>query len=191
MVIRRVVQFLLPTGPRALGRTVAIDGAGESIEVRPDTEADRVEELTDRPRLRMFVFLSGLTAVVAFSVDRFTNYGWSEHAMDMVSRADEIASPARRYLETRVPGISPADVSVGCMNTDAGWPACDYVWCTMLPYYAKSTPPSKDPPPYSYLIFVGDPRVAERPDAQASHIRNFRIEVPLTREAFLLVRRNP
>ena len=143
------------------------------------------------PEFRVLVFLAGLTAFVVMSVNRFTGFALPEHKLDLVSQADNIASPARRYLATRKTGFAPADVPIGGMNADPAWAACDYLWCTMLPYYTNAVPPGNDPPAYPYLIFVGNPGGAEKPDVQASRFRNYRIEAPLTPEAFLLVRSKP
>jgi hypothetical protein len=155
----------------------------------PGDEAGKPREPSiDWPtRLRLWAFLAGLTAVVALSANLFSAFAWSEHKLDLESQADNIGMPARGYLSSRVVHATP----IGCVSANSAWPdACDYLWYSMLPYYVKPTPPSVEPALH-YVIFLGDPRAAEKLESQASRVRNYQIEAPLTPEAVLLVRSNP
>jgi hypothetical protein len=138
-------------------------------------------------RFRVWAFLAGLTIFVALSANRFSAFAWSEHKLDLESQADNIGALARPYLSSRVVHATP----IGCVSANPAWPdACDYLWYSMLPYYVKPTPPSVKPALH-YVIFLGDPRAAETLESQASRVRNYQIEAPLTPEAVLLVRSNP
>jgi hypothetical protein len=143
--------------------------------------------LRQLPPFRVWAFLIGITAFVVLSFNRFSDFAWSDHDLDLVSQADNIARPARSYLASR---LTHAD-KIGCVNTNPAWTdACQYLWYSMLPFYSKSTPSGTEPT-YRYLIFLGDPRAAEKPEMQAAHVRDYRIQTPRTFDAFLLVRSNP
>lgn len=140
-------------------------------------------------RLRIVVFLAGLTVFIAMSVNRFSDFAWSEHKLDVASQADNIGAPALQYLATRLPHAS----SLGCVSVNPEWlDACDNLWYSMLPYYVKKIPQGAEPAGYPYLIFVANPGAPATPEAQASHFRNYRVvDVSPRSAAVLLARSQP
>ena len=136
-------------------------------------------------RVRVFLFVIGVTAFIGLSSNRFSDFAWTEHKLDLVSQADNIAEPARQYLGAHVEHAA----HIGCLDRNPDLPGvCDYLWYSLLPYYTKSLPPDSVPTGFPYILFFANPRIADAPTLQASRIANYRVELALGNGAFLLTR---
>jgi len=188
---RAIAVWLTANGHSALLARSTPTVAGAALTVTSVARRERVRDYSAQPMpsketpvsTAVCIYLAGMVAFVALSINRFSEFACSHHKLDLVSQSESIGAPARSYLESRLKHAS----HVGCVTANPAWPdACGYLWYAMLPYYTTTRSDSETTLPY--VVFVGDPLAAERPEVQTRRLKDYRIEAPLTPDAFLLVR---
>ena len=131
---------------RSRSDTKSIRDRGVSLSVRNLRENECLRAFQRMPhRVRVFLFVLGVTAFIGLSANRFSDFAWTEHKLDLVSQADNIAAPARQYLGAHLEHAA----HIGCMSVNPDLSGvCDFIWYSLLPYYTKTLPPIRRPPDF-------------------------------------------
>jgi hypothetical protein len=134
-------------------------------------------------RLRAAVFLAASSAFALASMNRLrTLLPPNNDTIDLTIYAQAIGAQALPALD----GLLAKGSRFSCVNNE-WWPACDYLRLRTYPYFCVTVPKDKQPD-LPVLVFIGDSKAKESPEAQVAKIEHYRVYRRLTPQAFLLTR---